>query len=60
MINTVSLKNHYRHNCPYDTYTEDEKRLDSLYDMYKSAQDMLQKQEEQEMAIKKCRNKVDN
>ena len=24
--------------------------------MYKSAQDVLQKQEEQEMAIKKCRN----
>ena len=60
MINTVSLKNHNRQNCPYDTFTEDEKQLDSLWDMYKSAQDMLQKQEEQEMAIKKCRNKVDD
>ena len=28
-------------------------------DMYKSTQDVLQKQAEQEMAIKKCRNKVD-
>ena len=28
-------------------------------DLYKSTQDVLQKQAEQEMAIKKCRNKVD-
>ena len=27
--------------------------------MYKSTQDVLQKQAEQEMATKKCRNKVD-
>ena len=33
--------------------------MDSLLDMYKSTQDVLQKQAEQEMAIKKCRNKVD-
>ena len=59
MINTVSLKNHNRQNCPYDTSTEDEKLLDSLWDVCKSAQDMLQKREEQEMTIKKCRNKVD-
>ena len=59
MINTVSLKNHNRQNCPYDTSTEDEKQLDSLWDVCKSAQDVLQKQKEQEMTIKKCRNKVD-
>ena len=34
------------------------KQLDSLLDMYKSTQDVLRKQAEQEMAFKKCRNKV--
>ena len=34
------------------------KQLDSLLDMYKSTQEVLRKQAEQEMAIKKCRNKV--
>ena len=34
------------------------KQLDSLLDMYKSTQEVLRKQVEQEMAIKKCRNKV--
>ena len=34
------------------------KQLDSLLDMYKSTQDVLPKQAEQEMAFKKCRNKV--
>ncbi|RMX53904.1 hypothetical protein pdam_00024729 [Pocillopora damicornis] len=32
---------------------KDEKLLDSLWDVCKSAQDMLQKREEQEMTIKK-------
>ena len=30
------------------------KQLDSLLDMYKSTQDVLRKQAEQEMAFKKC------
>ena len=33
--------------------------MDSHLDMYKSTQDVLQKQAEQEMATKKCKNKVD-
>ena len=35
------------------------KQLDSLLDIYKSTQDVLRKQAEQEMVVKKCRNKVD-
>lgn len=38
--------------------TNEEKDLDFLANMYKSTQDVLRKQTEQEKAIEKCKNKV--
>lgn len=38
--------------------TKEEKDFNFLVEMYKSAQDVLTKQAEQEKAIQKCKNKV--